>query len=359
MSDEIYKKLAKVLDTLPSGFPATENGVEIKLLQKIFTPEEADLFCDLKLSPETAEQISSRTGRALDGLEEMLTSMWNRGEIWGLDVGGIKTFKMIPWIVGIWEYQIDRMDQEFAEMSEEYKMHVGPPLIMAKPEIMQVIPVEKQVPVEHKPLPYQQMTAIIESSQSFAVNECVCNKEKKLLGQGCDKPKEICMGLSQEPNAYDNHPWGRPITREEAYQILDKAEEAALVHLSTNVEKGHWFICNCCKCCCPVLGALTMFESAEHVNSSYYAVIDHDKCSACGVCADERCQVNAIEDNDEEYNIIRTKCIGCGLCISTCPEEAIELIRKSEDQITKPAKDDDFWFEERGRQRGVDFSMYK
>ena len=225
--------------------------------------------------------------------------------------------------------------------------------------ILLFIPVEKQISAEHKPLPYQQMTAIIESSQSFAVNECVCNKEKKLLGKGCDKPKEICMGLSQEPNAWDNHPWGRPITREEAFQILDKAEEEALVHLSTNVEKGHWFICNCCKCCCPVLEALTMFESSEHVNSSYYAVIDPDTCSACGVCADERCQVNAIEESDDTYNIIMKKCIGCGLCISTCPEEAIELIRKPEDQIRMPAKNDDFWFEERGRQRGVDFSMYK
>ena len=34
MSDEMYHKLAKVLDTLPNGFPSTESGVEIKLLKK-------------------------------------------------------------------------------------------------------------------------------------------------------------------------------------------------------------------------------------------------------------------------------------------------------------------------------------
>jgi len=49
MSDEVYHKLAKVLDTLPNGFPATESGVEIKLLKRIFEPEQAELFCDLKL----------------------------------------------------------------------------------------------------------------------------------------------------------------------------------------------------------------------------------------------------------------------------------------------------------------------
>jgi len=71
MSDEIYHKLAKVLDTLPNGFPATESGVEIRLLKRIFQPEQAELFCDLRLTFETVEQIAERTGRPLEGLEEI------------------------------------------------------------------------------------------------------------------------------------------------------------------------------------------------------------------------------------------------------------------------------------------------
>jgi hypothetical protein len=74
MSEEAYQNLAKVLDTIPNGFPSTESGVEIKLLKKIFTPEEADLFCDLRLTFETAEQIAERTDRPLEGLEEKLIS---------------------------------------------------------------------------------------------------------------------------------------------------------------------------------------------------------------------------------------------------------------------------------------------
>ena len=97
MSDEVYRKLAKVLDTFPNGFPATESRIEIKLLKKIFRPEEADLFCDLKLSFETAEEISRRTGRPLEGLEEMLTEMWRKGHLRGKDSGKQKTFKMAPW----------------------------------------------------------------------------------------------------------------------------------------------------------------------------------------------------------------------------------------------------------------------
>ena len=120
--------------------------------------------------------------------------------------------------------------------------------------------------------------------------------------------------------------------REGAYGVLKKAEEAGLVHLTSNIESGHWFICNCCECCCGVLGASNMgFENVT--NSHYYAVIDPSLCDACGTCADERCQVNAIEEGEDIYNIIKEKCIGCGLCVSTCPSEAIELLRKQPEEI--------------------------
>ena len=81
MSDEVYHNLAKVLDTLPNGFPATESGAEIKLLKKIFAPEEAELFCDLRLTFETAEQIAERTGRPIEGLNEMLITMMDKAWI--------------------------------------------------------------------------------------------------------------------------------------------------------------------------------------------------------------------------------------------------------------------------------------
>ena len=81
MSTEIYKNLANILDTLPNGFPSTDSGVELDILEKIFTTDEAELFCDLRLTPETAEDISNRTDRPLEGLEEKLISMWERGEI--------------------------------------------------------------------------------------------------------------------------------------------------------------------------------------------------------------------------------------------------------------------------------------
>ncbi len=359
MSEEVYRRLAKVLDTLPNGFPATESGVEIRLLQKIFTPEEADLFCDLRLSFETPQQIAERTGRPLAGLEEKLVSMWNRGQIFGIDFGAVKVFRMLPWAFGIYEMQLNRMDKAFAQLCEEYSSAFGRRFFKEKPQLMQVLPIEREIPDKQEALPYEQVSALIEKSASFAVADCICKKEKRLLGKGCDKPLEVCLAMAPIPGVFDNYHWGRPISKDDAYAVLDRAEEAGLVHMTYNIESGHFFICNCCGCCCGPLQGINRLGVRDAVNSHYYAVIDPERCVACGKCAEERCQVNAIQRGDEAYRILKERCIGCGLCVTTCPSEAVSLVHKTPEELVLPPKDENAWFEERARQRGVDYSIYK
>lgn len=142
--------------------------------------------------------------------------------------------------------------------------------------------------------------------------------------------------------------------------MLDTAERAGLVHLTWNVESGHYFICNCCGCCCGVLRSINELgiNATDAINSYYYAQIDPELCDGCGVCKDDRCQVNAIEAGDETYQIIRENCIGCGLCVSTCPMEAISLIRKATEEISPPPKDEMSWYERRAKVRGKDIRRY-
>jgi electron transport complex protein RnfB len=361
MTDEIYHKLAKVLDTLPNGFPSTESGIEIRLLKRIFDPDEAELFCNLKLKFETAEQVSQRTGRPLEGLEEKLTTMWQKGQLFGVEFGGTKLFKMMPWAFGIYEFQLPHMDRELAEMSEEFMEAYGRQFFDKSPQLMQVIPIEREIKAKQEALSYEKVSSIIETGQSFLLMDCICKKERGLLDNPCKKPTEVCMAIAPIPDVFKKRSYGRAISKEDAYGVLKKAEEAGLVHLTWNVKSGQYFICNCCGCCCGVLRSINDLgiPASRVVNAHYYAEIDPDLCQSCGTCADERCQVRAVEAGDDAYRVVKDRCIGCGLCIDTCPAEAIKLVRKQPEELVPPPKDEMAWYDERARARGVDISPFK
>jgi ferredoxin len=361
MNENVYRRLAGVLDTLPNGFPATGNGVELRLLEKIFTPEEAELFCDLRMSFETAEDISRRTGRPLEGLEEMLKGMAERGQLFALDLGGVSFFKMMPWAFGIYEFQAHRIDREFAELNEEYGPVYARQFFDKSPQLMQTLPVEREISVSQEALPYERISAIIEHAQSFRVADCICKKERGLLGEHCDRPVEVCLAIAPVPGVFENSPHGRVLTREQAYELIRKTEEAGLVHLTSNLQHGHIYICNCCKCCCGVLRSINNLgiPAGLVVNSHHYAVIDEEMCTNCGICAQERCQVNAIEEGPDGFRVVRERCIGCGLCIATCPTVAIRLVRKEQNEIAVPPLTEDEWFQQRADRRGVDYGRFK
>jgi len=360
-ANDVYERLALVLDTLPNGFPRTESGEEITLLKKIFEPEEAELFCDMRLTFETAEQVAQRTGRPMDGLLGRLIRMGQRGQLFAIQFGDTWYFKMLPWVFGIFEFQLSRLDREMAELAEIYMPVFGKQFFENKPQLMHVLPVEETITAAQEAMPYEKVSALIEKSQSFMVNECICKKEQAMLGKPCDRPIEVCLAMAPVPGVFDKSPSGRFITKEETYEILRMTEEAGLVHLTNNLQNGQFFICNCCTCCCGVLRAINELgiPAWNVINSPFYAVIDENTCISCGLCAEKRCQVAAIEEGDDSYRIVPEKCIGCGLCIGTCPVDAISLTRKDKDKIVVPPFTEDAWFDERGRRRGVDFSRFK
>ncbi len=168
MKENVYRRLAGVPDSLPNGFPSTGNGVEIRRLEKIFTFGEAELFCDLRMSFETAEEISRRTGRPLEGLEGLLAGMAERGT----DPGGVSFFKMMPRTFGIHKFQAHRIHGEFAELNDEYVPVHARQFFDKSPQLMQTLPVEREISVSREALPYERITAIIEHIQSFRVTDC-------------------------------------------------------------------------------------------------------------------------------------------------------------------------------------------
>ncbi|MBU1340983.1 MAG: 4Fe-4S binding protein [Proteobacteria bacterium] len=352
MNDTTYHTLAKVLDHLPNGFPATGKGLEIKILKELFTEPEADLCCDLRLTFETANQIADRTLRSKAVLEDTLIQMWKNGLIFSIDLGGIKKFKILPWMWGIYEFQINRINEKTAALFNEYFHYFGPQFFSNKPQYPMTIPVEKTIPVNHEALPYETVSSLIEAGVDFAVNACMCRKEAALLGNPCDKPSEVCLGIAPLPDFFKTSLiWGRRISKNEAYQVLKASEEAGLVHVTSNIQRGHSYICNCCNCCCNMLKSINMFGIQHAFNSNFYAKIDSATCCSCGICSSERCQVNAIKVAEASNQIIAERCIGCGLCVTTCPTGAATLVRKDIHDIIPPPKYESKWFKERGNFR--------
>jgi H+/Na+-translocating ferredoxin:NAD+ oxidoreductase subunit B len=328
----VYERLRERLDMFPQGFPKTRSRVELKILRHLFTPDEAEIMLHLRPFPEKVADIAERTGKNRTELGETLYGMSRRGLIWRYRAPDDELYYfLIPWVVGIWEYQLNNLTQENIKLYEKYfEEGMVPAQRNRKTGIggFRVIPVEKEIDGSTEIQPYEKVSQIIESHTRFAVADCICRKEAGMLGKGCDKLLEACMSFGPSADFYIENGMGREISKEEATKILAKAEEDGLIHCSINSAGNKQLICNCCGCCCKSLANLTKYGNAQAVvTSNYYATKDQDTCTDCGTCV-ERCQVDAIRSENDGTVIDRVKCIGCGLCASTCPTGSITMVHK-------------------------------
>lgn len=342
-----YNTLADALDKLPNSFPRTGSNIEVKVLKKIFTPEEAWLCGQLTVEFESVESIAERIGLSVEETQNRLGKMSERGFIWGNVKGGY--VRLAPFIVGIYEEQLWNMDHEFAHLMEEWFDECGPEFMSYRPAIHRVIPAPGSVKSEWI-LPYDDIKAILKTKKSFRVRECICRKQQDTLEKRkCDFPLNVCLNFT----SFERPPSDGDITLQEALDLMDACEEAGLVHCVSNIAEGFFYVCNCCGCCCGVLRGITEYGIKESVAAAnYYAVIDPDKCRHCGRCR-QRCHMNAISEHDGVSMINRDKCIGCGICVTSCKFNVPILERKPESEIINPPKDLATWEQERLINRGI------
>ncbi len=147
---------------------------------------------------------------------------------------------MLPWVFGIYEFQLGHLDKEFATLNEEYGPVYGRQFYSKTPQLMQVLPIEKEISVQQEALSYEKVSTLIEQSQSFLVNDCICKKEQALLGHPCDRPLQVCLAIAPHTRGFRQIPQGRVLTKEEAYALLKKTEELGLVHLTSNMQGGNY-----------------------------------------------------------------------------------------------------------------------
>ncbi len=341
--NSIYKQLARKLDQIPNGFPETKSGVELKILARLFTPEEAELACQLSLEPQPAKAIAEQLGRDERETHGVLKGMVRKGLIEFEKGQRVLCFKLMPFIVGFYELQNAQIDEEFARLFEAYYHEALFQMMTMKPSVQRVIPIEKTIPFNIEVMPYERVSTYIEEAKSWGVLNCICRVQKKLIGQGCSHSLENCLAISSRPNAFKNTDAIRPITREEALEILVQADKEGLVHSTNNIQKGVAYICNCCTCSCGVLRGIVQYGNLNSVASSdFYAVVDKNLCTGCGTCVD-RCQFNALRIEADACRVDRSCCFGCGLCVSTCPAQAIQLRQKPAPEIEPPPETEEEW----------------
>jgi NAD-dependent dihydropyrimidine dehydrogenase PreA subunit len=326
MAAEVYHRLREQMDQYSTGFPASESGVELKILEKLYTEEDAEIYLDLSMLLEAPDAFAARSGRSPEVMAEKLEDMAKRGLLFRHIKNGIRRYSAIPFVIGSYEFQLGRMDKELAELTNAYMEEAFLSGMGNNVPPLRTIPVGKSVDVINKVAAYEDAKAIINGKEKIAVANCICRTQQGLIDKGCDKPKEVCLLFGSHADYYVENKIARYIDQAEACAILDKCEEAGLVNQPANmVNPGG--MCNCCGDCCGVLRALSMLPNpGELVHNRYWAVVDAEECTACETCLD-RCQMNAIEIGDIAV-VDKARCIGCGLCVTTCPVDAIRLEEK-------------------------------
>ncbi len=350
MNEDVFGKLAEALDRLPNGFPRTASNVEVRILKKIFTEDEAALASRLSSAYESLKDIAARLGSTASELKPRLVAMVKRGLLRMARKDASLTFRLAPFIVGIYESQIEKMDHEYAHLIEEYLSSGGAQGIMKpQPALQRVVPGRHAIKSEYI-LPYDDIKRMFENAKSFRVEDCICRVQQDKVGsRRCDFPIVMCLNFTAHERPADPH----DVSMDEALALLDRAEELGLVHCVSNVIKGVFYVCNCCGCCCGILRGITDWGIEGSVaKANYYAVIDPDSCNSCGICV-ERCQVKAVSEQDGTIAVQQEKCIGCGLCVSGCPSEAASLERRPDAEIVDPPEDFKAWERLRIANRGI------
>jgi Pyruvate/2-oxoacid:ferredoxin oxidoreductase delta subunit len=338
MSENIYRQLQQKLDFYSMGFPATESGIELKILKYLFSADDARMFLSLSHKLEVPSDIAANLKRPLEEVADQLDDMAERGLLFRLKRADGTRYGTIPFVHGLFEFQVNNLKRDFAEMVREYFEEAFDESIQKGAEyFLRTIPVKQSIDVTHKVANYDDAVEILKSKSRIVVADCICRKSAAIADNGCGKSLEACFMFGSMGQYYLDRAMGREISLDEAIDILVQCREDGLVtQPATSQNPGG--MCNCCGDCCGVLKALNRSPNpAELVFSNYRAMVESDECTGCQTCLD-RCQMSALGMTDEEVAAVNEeRCIGCGLCVTACESEAIRLIPNDTEFHVPPA----------------------
>jgi len=337
MPEDLFRRLQVRLDQYSMGFPATASGIELTILKHLFTEEDAGMFLSLSHNLEAPATVASRLGLPEQKVAARLDDMAERGLLFRLRKGGAAKYAAIPFVHGLFEFQVKSLSRDFARMVEQYFDEAfGKTMQDGAALFLRTVPVQESVDAAHHVARYEDAVEILKNKPRIVVTDCICRKRTEVMDRGCGKHLEACFMFGSMGQYYLDRNLGREVSLAEAVGILEKCREAGLVTQPATSQNPAG-MCNCCGDCCGVLAALNKHpRPAEIVFTNHFAAVDRDACMGCEVCPD-RCQMHALAmDADGLAAVNRDRCIGCGLCVTTCPAQAITLTPKPEREVRVP-----------------------
>ena len=316
MAREVLFELGKMItDRLPYKFgikKLTEEDPEYIILDRACSNDEiAEVMLKMGLrKPKTTAEIAKLTGKSEERIEELLTDGAMHGIVeynWE-NPRHEKQWYVQLFVPGIAEMTNMVLDQveKYPELAQSFdkmtflplegKTHLIPP--GGNGIGMHVIPVEKAISATNTSVSIEHISHWLDKYEgSLSVGYCSCRNARRLYGEGSGEIQDdCCIGLGDFATYLVETGKGRPITKEEALAICQRAEDNGYVHQVTNIDGQDkiFGLCNCDLGVCFALRTSQYFNTPNLSASSFRAHVNKDNCVACGKCV-EVCPAGAVK----------------------------------------------------------------
>ncbi len=331
------------LNKYPIGLPDTEKLRQI--LSIVFTEEDAFIGSRFPLEESILAELVRATGWREERLKAKLDDMAERGLVMDATYGGKTFYLLMPGLIGFFELTFMKQRQdlpvaELAQLMHEYLLDdpdqkMGKEFFSSKTPLTRSLVYEEHIPVSSNVATYESAREIIKNSSYGAIGMCYCRHKKEHLNQTCDKDApttEICISLGTAAKFMARRGFAEKRSKEELLAILEKARDLNLTHITDNIRHKPSFICNCCSCCCELLGGVNKGFPMGVAKAHFTLDIDAESCIGCGL-RNKACNVLALEPVDvqngkrkKRKTVKSDHCLGCGACISACPTQSLSLV---------------------------------
>ncbi len=283
----------------------TVDDPEYKIYSPWMSDDVAEVTLCLKLrEKQSAAEVAAQCGRPVEEVEKLLwESAWG-GAAFVNNVDGVDKYWIDIWVPGHMEMVVNNKElvQKYPSLGEAFDAYGKKKGPMAAGNIpvgsgpMRTIPIQTAIDGETRSADYEEISKYLNDNDIFSLSDCACRTSREAMGEGCGHVKEgMCIQMGHAAEYYIRTGRGREITREEAMEVIKKAEENGLMHNIPNLDgsgKTH-AICNCCGCGCFAMRLAEQWQNPDMIRSNYTVKIDPEKCVACGECV-ETCPTNAI-----------------------------------------------------------------